>query len=491
MDDRRSTRLSAVLPVLLSGTDFGGLTFNENTWTIGVNKHGAKLSTSYRLSVGDQITVGNPALGHSTKARVVRVAEKGRGFEIGVELFDPQDIWGAKNPPADWRDNGSEGGSDQGVAKAADAGDPEAPKAGDASKTWGMSDGPLKQPPAQPAESIDFRSQMSLQDPTSGTGEGTKMAAPPAPQFESLSSFLQASRAELKGLLAKTRELQQTSWQVIHSLLEEVHTRLHQELEAASAGFVSHTGKRIQEQASAALEVFGKEASARQTNLLDDALAQWQMAHQKIELSLKEAIEEYQKKLVESSTSALDEIQRKGETLFLRFRNELQKALDDLKTRSVNEVSDHLRQTASELADELRRRAEVGFEILNEQLVVSGTAVVETTQRQIATLSQSALADLAQEACHVVQHQVDLGAGALKDAGDQTRASLGTFLQQSTETYQKQIDELSKTSLEKYRDSSGFLLHDLQTRLDQAARALQHFNMEPVTTDQKQSANLP
>ncbi len=68
MEGRRSNRRSIVLPVMLSGTDFSGVAFNENTWTIGVNEHGAKISTSYRLAVGDQITVGNPVLGHSALA---------------------------------------------------------------------------------------------------------------------------------------------------------------------------------------------------------------------------------------------------------------------------------------------------------------------------------------------------------------------------------------------------------------------------------------
>jgi hypothetical protein len=76
-----------VLPVLLSGADSNGNAFNETTWTIGVNRHGAKISTSFRLSVGDQVSVGNPVLGQSAQARVARVTEKGSAFEIGIELM--------------------------------------------------------------------------------------------------------------------------------------------------------------------------------------------------------------------------------------------------------------------------------------------------------------------------------------------------------------------------------------------------------------------
>jgi hypothetical protein len=169
---------------------------------------------------------------------------------------------------------------------------------------------------------------------------------------------------------------------------------------------------------------------------------------------LKKGSEEYERKLAESSTLALEEFQLKGKALFDSFRTELREAVEELKMKGTDEVSEQLRTTAAELATDLRRRADVGFEILDEKLTKSAKVLVEDTERQVAALSQSSLADLTQ-------------------AADQTRAGLKTDLQQSIEAFQKQIGELTTAALEKNSKTSEFLLHDLQSRLDQAARALQ------------------
>lgn len=99
---RRSPRMRAAIPVVIQGMDAAGQGFKEDTWTIGVNKQGAKIATYHQWQVGDQITVENPILDRAGKAHVVRV-EVGHfpddPFEIGVELDEPENIWGVKFPP--------------------------------------------------------------------------------------------------------------------------------------------------------------------------------------------------------------------------------------------------------------------------------------------------------------------------------------------------------------------------------------------------------
>jgi hypothetical protein len=94
---RRSARLSVIVPIAIRGTDLKGLVFKENTWTIGVNKHGGKLATFHQLTPGDQIVIENPVLGRTAKARVIRVGEKRfpeDPYEISVELLEAQNVWG-------------------------------------------------------------------------------------------------------------------------------------------------------------------------------------------------------------------------------------------------------------------------------------------------------------------------------------------------------------------------------------------------------------
>lgn len=464
MDNRRSTRVSAVLPIMLSGIDSEGVPFNENAWTIGVNKHGAKLSTSRRLAAGDQVMVGNSVLRQLAQARVTRVMKEGGAFEIGVELLDPQDVWGAKTPPPDWGELNSSGVGDQGFEPASDRAE---------ANSGTEPNGPPTGHAQQGAERL-------------GAG-GNGGAISPAPHFESLTDFLRACRTELKGLLAEIQQIQQKSYETIQSLFEQVHVRWREELEGAAANFVNATSKRIQEEATIAFEVFGREANARKAGLVDEVLAQSHAARQQIELSLKEGAEEYQRRLADLSASTFEDFQQRAKTLFEGFRTELEKTVEDLKKQGMEEVSDRLRDTSLNLADELRRRAEVGFEILNEQLGRSGKAVVEETQRQVASLRESALTDLGKEASDTVQQHVAFGASGLKESADRTRVDLEAYFQQSVETFQKRLEELSSVGLQKYRGTSEFLLGDLQSRLDQAARALQQASTGQATGPQQVS----
>jgi len=461
MDGRRSIRRSIVLPVMLSGTDFSGTAFQENTWTIGVNRHGAKISTAYKLAVGDQIVVGNPVLGQSVKARVIRVAEKGRAFEIGVELLELNDVWGAKFPADEDNggpDNGGGGPRSDSAARTPKAVQVESPLRLVTPEASATADGP------QPANSPSPKARLNAE-------EGGNRH--PEPHFDSLANFLHSSRAELDSLLTRTQEIQKVGAQAVQSLLQTVHTNLHQELEAAATGFEDETRQRLERRASEALESFGSEASNRQTALLEEGLTRWRAAREEIELSLRQGAEEFQKRLATSSQLALEDLQTKGKGLFEGFRSDLQKTLEDSKKKGVEDVADDLRATAGELADELRRRADVGFEILNEQLTRSAKVIVEQIEQQIANLSRSALDDLARSASEAVTQQVELGVRALSEAADRTRSSLETHLQQSVANFERSLGQLTSAALEKNSKTSEFLLHDLQNRLDQAARALQ------------------
>jgi hypothetical protein len=441
--------------------------------------------------------VGNPVLGHSAKARVVRVLEKGRDFEIGVELIDPQDVWGAKIPPDDWKDTGPIGPGEHVPAEGDDPArpyhdseqnNPEAPGPQEAHASAGTPDAIPYQQRVPSFHDDDSHSHSATLPPASPNQGGDATTNSPGAQYNSLLDFLRTSRSEVQGLLAKTQEIQQKSYDAVQFLFEEMHVKLQQELEAASADFGSDTHKRVQHEAAVALEAFAKEASTRQAALLEDAMAQSRAAREKVEVSLREGLEENRKKLAEFSNAALKEFQNKGVILFEGFRADLQKTLDDLKKTGVDEISEHLQKTAGELTDELRRRAEVGFEILNEQLQVAGRALIEETERQIAGLSQAVLETLTKEASHSVHQHVGLGTDALKDAADRTRANLEIHIQQSTDAFQHQIGELSEAALGKYRSTSEFILQDLQSRLDQAARALQQISAVAAATDQKHFA---
>jgi len=103
--DRRSTRLSISLPVFISGMDTEGNKFNETVRTVIVNKHGAKISTAHHIAKGSEVLVENPALAVAAKATLVWLSEKHHDENLhyaGLQLHEPQNLWGIEFPPDDW-----------------------------------------------------------------------------------------------------------------------------------------------------------------------------------------------------------------------------------------------------------------------------------------------------------------------------------------------------------------------------------------------------
>ena len=102
---RRSTRVEAAVPIVLSGRDASSQTFRELTETTTVNLHGARLRTRNHIMVGMQVSVENPATGKAEKAICVRVEgpEPGESLHcIAVQLIHPCNLWQIENPPEDW-----------------------------------------------------------------------------------------------------------------------------------------------------------------------------------------------------------------------------------------------------------------------------------------------------------------------------------------------------------------------------------------------------
>jgi predicted DNA-binding protein YlxM (UPF0122 family) len=327
--------------------------------------------------------------------------------------------------------------------------------------------------PGHPATHDDLQAQGSPRAATACGELDAKVAFPSSPQFSALSELLQASRAELTGFLAKAQELQRQSWQCSQGLLEEIHVRLHEELEAAVLGAVEGARQHLQQDVARALEAGRKEAAALQVALVEDAQAQWQASRQYIVQSLKEGAEKYQKVLGELSTSALQDFQRHGEALLNRYQMRLEKSYEDLKKKGLGELAEHMQGTQSELASELRRHAKVEFEVFNERLQSSGRAVAEETQKQADTLSAGALATLREEAGATTQRGIAAGAEALQEAAEQAEASLAGTFQKSLEEFEKRVGELTEGALAGYRQTSESFLQNLQQRLDHASRALQ------------------
>jgi hypothetical protein len=102
---RRSTRVDFETPVILSGRDASGRPFREETVTLTVSLHGARVRTAMEILNGMQVTVENSQTGMAEKAVCVRVEAPSPGeatHYVAVQLVRAGNLWGLENPPADW-----------------------------------------------------------------------------------------------------------------------------------------------------------------------------------------------------------------------------------------------------------------------------------------------------------------------------------------------------------------------------------------------------
>jgi hypothetical protein len=103
---RRSTRFAFVAPIIISGRDATNQPFREDTETFTVSFHGASLKTRNQILNGMHLTVENLLEGVVEEAICVSVAESEPGqdqYLIAIQLLKPRNMWGVKNPPADWQ----------------------------------------------------------------------------------------------------------------------------------------------------------------------------------------------------------------------------------------------------------------------------------------------------------------------------------------------------------------------------------------------------
>ena len=102
---RRSTRVTISIHIFISGVDADGNDYSESVHTQVVNKHGGKIATTRHLDMGAEVLIENRARGVMVKATVVWLGEwdhAGNLQSVGLELLEPQNIWGITFPPDDW-----------------------------------------------------------------------------------------------------------------------------------------------------------------------------------------------------------------------------------------------------------------------------------------------------------------------------------------------------------------------------------------------------
>ena len=97
---RRSDRVILELPIVVSGTDCLGEAFLEQTRTLVLSRHGAKIPLNRKLVPDQEVSVRCHETGRESDARVVgQIGGSEEAFHYGIELLDATaDLWGIEFP---------------------------------------------------------------------------------------------------------------------------------------------------------------------------------------------------------------------------------------------------------------------------------------------------------------------------------------------------------------------------------------------------------
>lgn len=427
---RRSARLSMIIPITIHGTDNGGQAFRENTWTIGVNKQGAKIATFHPLLLGSQISVVNPVLGRTAKARVIWVGEKRfpeDPYEVGVELVEAQNVWGVKFPPEDWQRplgagggvRGHEGAAEGAEQAAAKSVPPEAPKSPEGAEPAATP----KESAAPPEKFNQFNLAMTALShfaQQAGVTAGERSEALPGPPAKPVDS-------EVRAMLQQVRDLQE-KLQEKENYLRSFEERLKSEADRLQAS---------RDQVEALLAKFEgarqAQAEVKQGRSISEGSAP----------SIESALEMSGQQLVERLTQSFDE---HAQAAFQISERAFQEKLEKLETQVQEQTSGaglRIQQECEQAAEEFRK-------------IVSNRVDWAVDSLNIAT-----------------------GAAAAKllAAYQKVEADSEAF----SADYPRKLGELSSFSLEAFRLKTQTLLADFQASMEKTWTEFQERGTKEIT----------
>jgi hypothetical protein len=99
--ERRTPRIALDLPIRVYATDFKGRDFVEDSTTVAINLHGAKIRLDHELLPEQEIRILSGKTGREAIFRVVAKAgnAENRSTFWGVECMNPEhNIWGISFP---------------------------------------------------------------------------------------------------------------------------------------------------------------------------------------------------------------------------------------------------------------------------------------------------------------------------------------------------------------------------------------------------------
>ena len=460
---RRSTRLTIAIPISLSGKDAKGTDFREDTRTIVVNKHGAKIYSATELALGTELQVENRTSGQSARAQVVWFGKRrapGEAMEVGVQLLDAQNIWGIDFPPDDWEDSQQANGAPAKPAEPAGVKVPEPVSA----RT------PLTIPaekPSPPAKTGEHSKLPDLPDPamlSSVAGKPWAAQQPGEPVVRLDAGSNDASERQAK--LVEER-LARIKAQMTKEGLEDLQKAGNQ-FAAKMLAHLEQQGEDLTRRMAAARAEVDAAASRleRLQKVTESAAAEGEAriqeaARQAVLLALEQLNDKISQDMNSIVSRILADASRRGQEITAEIEHATEGARQELKTFSNNFVE----QARKRLQEEALKAVQNLRHDLDDQIAAWSHDATAKLQKTTDEALESAARQLQSQASDTVemlkQQAID---GTTQEARTASKAVL--------EEFQKQVEEITNTSLEALREiqtSSTVMLESVRKQLDELA----------------------
>jgi hypothetical protein len=102
--ERRSQRISTVVPLVVQGQTEGMVSFREATFALSVSAHGALLTLRTKVAVGQRLLLMNQKNWDELEGQVAYIGIPSAGLtRVGIEFTRAApEFWSLQAPPIDW-----------------------------------------------------------------------------------------------------------------------------------------------------------------------------------------------------------------------------------------------------------------------------------------------------------------------------------------------------------------------------------------------------
>jgi hypothetical protein len=458
---RRSSRVPVNMPILVTGLE-PDAHFSEICETMTVSAHGCAMRSPVKLEAGTQVHFHSEE-GRQTTAHLVYckpIEADGRGWMLGARLDRPENFWGLKACPADWKRFSASTVAHQ------------------------------KLPSAPPAKgSVPASSLATPQAQRQMTDDRLRALIAEAIQP------LQTEVAELKGKLghgeAKRSRFEVSLSQIPPELEQQLEQRLRKELWPRMLDQARQQSSEVLEVARAAIE---QKTSQSHHEFLDRVTQELKGAEQRVQ-GLSATVQENLHGHLSKATAEFDyqvagaqnRLKQHGEELFSR----LQHSLSDEHERRRDEVNQLKSVVTTESArlqqevalldariaalDEAARRLESGLE---ERLARLADEAIRKAQGELQNAVAARLKDLEARAAQELGNQIDKACSHLDIIQRGVEASVSESLRRMTgealDAFENTMEAVTQESAARWRQRVAAGLNSLARNIGEEFQQVAH-----------------